>query len=209
MRSISNTNRSNSNGETSGETGDIAAAFTGKDFYQELISKANTVPLSKVFKYYHIQLDAHNTKTICPLKSHSGGRERTPSFKYYPDTNSFHCFGCKAGSRPCDFVMSMDGISRVKAAFKVLDLFGSDVDEDQIIDRQNLSERLEIMMDFSNAVREFIILNTDSKSLNFIEGLCSIYDDMNVKHKLNNEALRRVINQLKERIVLYTPCLML
>ena len=29
----------------------------------------------------------------CPF--HGSGEERTPSFKVYEDTGTFHCFGCK------------------------------------------------------------------------------------------------------------------
>lgn len=209
MRTISNTTRSVGYGETSGETGDIATSFTGKDFYQELIQKANTVPLVRLFKHYGLRLDENNRKITCPFSAHKGGRENTGSFNYYPHTNTFWCFGCKVGVYACDFVANMDGCNKVKAANKILDLFHADADDDNILDKQNFSEKLEIMMDFSNTVREFIRSNPEQKDLAFIENICMVYDTMNLKHNLNNDALRSMIKQLKEKIDSYIKCPML
>ncbi len=205
MCPLSSTARSNSDSETSGESGSVAAAFAGKDYYQELISKANTVPIIKLFRHYGVRLDAHNKKTTCPLKSHKGGRERTPSFYYYPDTNSFYCFGCKAGAHTCDFVAEMDRCTKVQAAHKILQLFESDVDEDNVYNAQDFEERLKIMMDFSGAVREFHQTYPTPEAGVYVEVACKKYDALNLKHKLDNEALRRTVEQLKEYISLYKP----
>jgi hypothetical protein len=192
---------------SSGETGDITTSFTGKDHYQELIDRANTVPLTRIFKLYHLRIDEHNRKITCPFKSHKGGRETTPSFWFYPETNSFRCYGCGIGHKQthgCEFIAAMEGISRVKAANKILDLFATDVDEDNVLNKQDFSERLEIMMDFSSAVREFRQTHIDEKSQKFIEDMCWVYDQHNLKHDHNNEALRRIVEQLKDKITSYT-----
>lgn len=44
---------------------------------------------------------------------------RTPSARYYPNTNSIGCFGCHHGGGPIHFVMNMEGIS-FKEAIKLL-----------------------------------------------------------------------------------------
>lgn len=209
MRHLSSSTRSNSVSETSSEDGDIATSFTGKDFYQDLIQKANTVPLVKLFRHYGLRLDDNNRKITCPFSSHKGGRENSASFNYYPQTNTFWCFGCKIGVHGCDFIAGMDNCNKVKAASKILDLFNADADDDNVLDRQNFSEKLEIMMDFSNLIREFIQINSDAKDLVFIENICRVYDNMNLKHNLNNDALRSMIKQLKEEISSYKPCLTL
>lgn len=183
----------------------MAEAFTGKDYYQELINRANSVPLIKVLRHYGIRLDPYNRKTTCPFKSHKGGRESTPSFYFYPDTNSFYCFGCKAKSRPCDFVAGMDNCTKVQAAHKLLQLFESDVDEDNIFDRTDFAERLKIMLDFSEAVREFYQTYSAAEARVYVEGACQKYDTLNLKHKFDNEALRSVVDQLKVYITLYKP----
>src|SRR6185369_7708626 len=175
----------------------------GKAFYQDLIQKANTVPIIRVFKHYGLRLDERNRKIICPIPSHKGGRENSPSFYYYPETNTFWCFGCKTGVGCTDLVAAMDNTSKAKAAFKILEWFGDDVDEDKILDRENFSERLEIMMDFSNTVREFRRSYFDEKAIAHIDDVCSVYDTENLKHKLDNEALRRLVEYLKEEIKSY------
>jgi DNA primase len=208
MCPLSSTTRSDSNGEVPGEAGDIAEAFTRKDHYQELINRANSVPLMKIFKHYHVRIDAYNRKTTCPFKNHKGGRENTPSFYYYPATNSFFCFGCRIGGEHvhgCTFVAEIDQITRVQAAHKILELFESDVDEDNIYDQKSLSERLEIMMDFSNAVHDFYQIYSDPKARVYIEVACKKYDTLNRIHKLDNDALRRTVEQMKKYIALYKP----
>jgi hypothetical protein len=207
MRPISNSAGSDSHSQTSGEIGDIAKAFIGKNSYKELIERANTVPLARVFKHYGIRVDEHNRRITCPFKSHSGGHESTPSFWYYPHTDSFRCYGCGVGhphAHACEFVAAMEGISRLKAANKILELFSADVDDDgNIFAGHNFSERLQIMMDFSNAVREFRHSNPDQQSQKFIEDICWVYDQHNLKHDHTNEALRHIVEQLTERIISY------
>ena len=205
MCPIPNTSRSDSSGETPGETGSVAEAFAGKDYYQELIGKANSVPIAKLFKHYEIRLDTHNKKTSCPFKSHKGGRERTPSFYFYPDTNSFNCYGCNIGGRCCELVMHMESCTKVQAAYKILQQFGSDVDEDNIYDPEDLEERLKIMMDFSNTVREFYQTYPTEEAGVYVEAACKKFDALNLKKKLNNEALQRTVEQLKQYITLYKP----
>jgi len=211
MRNLPDTTGSDGYGEAPGEAGNSSAPSTGKAFYQNLIQKANTVPITRIFKHYRIRLDESHgrAKAICPIPSHKGGRENSASFYYYPETNTFYCFGCGASRGCCDLVAAMDGISRAKAAFRILDLYGEEVDEDAIIDADNFSERLEIMVDFSNVVREFRQSNFDEKANAHIEHVCSVYDTMNLKHKLDNGALRRLVEELKEEIKSYKTCPML
>ena len=205
MCPLPSSNRPASSSETPGETGSPSEAFGGKDYYQELIGKANTIPIIKVLKHYGVRVDAYNRKTTCPLKTHKGGRERTPSFWAYPETNTFYCFGCKAKSRPCDFVAAMDGCTRVQAAQKLIRLFGSDVDEDNIYNPEDFEERLRIMMDFSTTVRNFYRSNSGEKAAVYVEAACKKFDALNAKKKLNNDALLRMVEEFKEYIRLYKP----
>lgn len=206
MRDLSNTDGLDGYGETPGETGDSSAPLTGKAFYQDLMRRANSVPLIRVFKHYGLHLNEINRKTTCPFKSHKGGRENSGSFYFYPETNSYCCYGCRLGSFGCDFVAAMDGIAKSQAAAKIISLFNEDVDEDGALNHEDFSEKLEIMLDFSNTVREFRQSAFDEKSQAYIEQICSAYDTLNMKHKsLNNEALRRIVDELKEKIISYKP----
>jgi len=211
MRNVSNTTGPVSYGEASWETGDAPEASTGKSYDQELIIQANTVPLMSVFRHYGIRVDAVRCIIVCPFKSHKGGRESSGSFKYFSDTNSFCCFGCKTGGQwahGVEFIAAMDGISRAKSAIKIIKLFGDKIDVDGVDDMyiENFAEKFEIMMNFSNYVRSLRQSNLDEKSTAYIEDICGIYDRMNLRHKLTSEALRLIVDELKEDIRLHTIC---
>ena len=201
MCSIPSPARSNSYGETSWDSGDSNITTPRKNYNQELIDQANTVPLPFIFKHYGVHIDSSIRKDICPFKSHKGGRESSPSFYYYPETNSFFCFGCKVGGKfahGVEFISLFEEISRSKAAEKVINLFSQDVDLDNVNDEQNFSERLEMMLDFSEAVKLFRETYLDLDSANYIENIiCKTFDRMNDKFTLENDALKKVIENLK------------
>ena len=69
-------------GETSWENGNITEASTGKKFYQNLIRKANSIPLIMIFKHYHFNINDQNRKMVCPFSNHKNGRENSSSFYY-------------------------------------------------------------------------------------------------------------------------------
>jgi hypothetical protein len=193
---------SDSDFSSSWEIGDSSEAFAGKDYYKDLIRKANLTPLPQIFAHYRLQIDELNKKSTCPLPSHKGGRERSASFYYYPETNTFWCFGCKTGTRACDFVAAKEKISRTKAAIKILELFENQIQSsDEEV--KNYSEELEIMIEFSNFVREFKSSYTDEDSFQFVEKICGAYDSLSLKYELSNEALKNLTSQLKDKLLLY------
>ena len=202
MRSIPDTTGFDGYDDLPGEVGDSSTTLTGKAFYKDLIHKANTVPIINIFKKYKLRVNTTKCNITCPFKSHKGGRESTASFWYYPDTNSYCCFGCRVGSHGCDFVAEMEGISKSQAAAEIIGWFGSDVDEANIVEPSDLAERLEIMLDFSNAVKQFRQLYFDNIAYTRIEYICQVYDDLNSRHpkSLDNVALRRLVEQLKKEI---------
>jgi len=212
MRSISNSTRSASKSETSSEDGNIADAFTGNQFFQnDSIIKANFVPIERVLKYYGVNVNKFNRKAICPFKSHKGGRENSASFTLYPETNTYNCFGCGNGGKVVNFVCTIDNISPSKAAAKILELFGDslgdDLDEEAYIDPINFSEQLQIMMSFSSDIREFRQTYIDENSRIFIDNICKTYDDICLKHELDNDALRALIEKYQRKIKIYKSCL--
>jgi len=101
-------------------------------------------------------------------------------------------------------VAAMDGISWEKAAHKILELFEGDGDDFLLLpDQEDVSERLTIMLDFSKVVRDFRMDHKDEKSFEFIENMCMVFDDINTKRDLSNDALKSVVEQLKENINRY------
>lgn len=210
MRSLPNITGPVSYGEASWETGDTPEASTGQSARQELIHQANTVPLTSVFKHFGVRHDGGRNNVTCPLKSHQGGRESSGSFRFYPDSNSFYCFGCKIGGKwahACEFLAAMDGTSREQAARKIIKLFGNELDSVYVddADAEDGAAKLAIMLDFSNIVREFRETYLDEKSIAFIEDKCAVYDNVNFKKKPDAEALRRIVEELKEVISKYKP----
>jgi hypothetical protein len=203
MRNVSNTGGCFGYGETSGEVGDFTTTSSRKNDYEAIINKANTVPLIRVLNHYGLYTHSNYGKIICPFKSHSNGRENTASFQYYPHSNTFWCHGCKKGNQSTNFVANMEDIPILKAAHKIINLFSGDVSDDVVIERQDFSERLEIMLDFSNTVREFRTSNLSDHAIAFIEEICSVYDTLNLRHKLDNDALRTLTVNLKEEIISY------
>ena len=177
--------------------------FSTNDHYQDLIGQANSIPIIKVLKHYRIKVDDYNRRTTCPFKSHKGGHESNPSFWYYPETNTFFCYGCRIGAQACNFVAEMDRCTRLQAAYKILEMFGSDVDQNNIYNPQDFQERLKIMMDFSNTVRLVFQTYQTPEARIYVEQACQKYDEMSLKYKLDNEELQRIVEKLKKYIGLF------
>lgn len=188
MHFLSNSTRSFSSSEPSWEASDPSEFAFGKKL-KELIVKANTLNLPKLFKHYHLKIDELNRKSTCPFPHHKNGQESSASFFYYPQTNTFWCFGCKTGSCPLDFVMHMDNISAFKAAKKIISIFDKDLDEEYIQSTTNFSEKLEILMSFSDWVRK-------NHSLSNIKEITKTFDMLYNKHQLSNIALKTAIDLL-------------
>jgi DNA primase len=201
MRKLQNSTGFSGFGETSWEAGDITDTFARN---KELVAKANTVPISKIFRFYNLRLDEQNKKIICPFKSHSGGKETTPSFTFFSHTNTYWCYGCKQGYTPTDFVVNMDKITLAKAAYKIINLYGADAPAD-IDDHESYSEKMCLYMDFSNHVYEFIQRNLKGEdAMKFIEEISWIFDKENANRDLSNDALESIIFKLKDQIDRYT-----
>lgn len=88
---------------------------------KSIIEKLEAIPLPELFKYYKIDWqEGRNFK--CPFPAH-GATGATPSFRYYKNTNSCSCFGCRKGGGPIQFIMNMEGISYTEACDKLMSLY--------------------------------------------------------------------------------------
>lgn len=73
-----------------------------------------TVPIMEVA--HHCGLSVNRAGfALCPLHG-----EKSPSLKLYTNTNTFHCFGCGAGTSAIDLTAAVQGITPLEAA-KTLD----------------------------------------------------------------------------------------
>ena len=97
----------------------------------------------------------------------------------------------------------MDRCTRLQAAYKILEMFGSDVDQNNIYNPQDFQERLKIMMDFSNTVRLVFQTYQTPEARIYVEQACQKYDEMSLKYKLDNEELQRIVEKLKKYIGLF------
>lgn len=202
MYTLSNKTRFDGYNEIRNETGNTGSLASNKQLYKNLIAKANSVSLSIILKHYGYRIDTQNRKIICPFHFHKNGKEGTPSFQYYPDTNTFWCFGCKVGTGATDFVASKEGISIFRAAHKIIESYASEISitDSEIDSSLRYSERLEILMEFSNFIREHL----QSKMYSFddvsnVEKITFSFDKMIEYHTIDNDALRRLVFELKSR----------
>jgi DNA primase len=166
-----------------------------------LIRKANSVELLSVFREYDVKVDEYLTKCFCPFPFH---KERTASFKYYKDTNSFYCFGCKSGGGPVEFVALMRDEPKDKAAARILSRFDIDPSSEIASNHADFVSRQQLFLEFSTLIRNFISDNLDDKSaMDYCEKVSLIFDTINFKHNLDNDGLKSLIAKLKIKLDQY------
>lgn len=86
------------------------------------------VNIGDLVKNYGIETNRQGV-ACCPLHN-----EKTPSFKVYPKTNSFYCFGCGAGGDVIKFVELMEHVSASDAAKILAANFGLNLCSGKISD---------------------------------------------------------------------------
>lgn len=198
MCPISDTTGPDGYGEESWEGGNSQHASKLSASPKEIITQANSVPLSVIFKYYGIRLSENNKKTVCPFLKHKGGRENSASFNFFPETNTFWCYGCSTGTRPANFVANMEDINVFEAATKIINLHPDEVSDE--FSNIGFSGYSEALMEFSDFIRDFIIQhNKTPKALKYIENASAAFDSLNLKHKLDSTALKRLIFNIKKK----------
>lgn len=189
-------------------TEELSNSLFSKDFYQDVIDLADTIPLLKIFDRYKVTCNERQFFIKCPFKSHKGGREHTASFQYFHKTNSFYCHGCHIGgpfAHATHFVAAMEGVQLIRSANKIIEVFANElgnVGDDGLIS-EDYGERLELMLDFSKTVREFYETYPDDEARVYVDGVCELFDKLNLKLKPDNSALRKIIEQSKEYISQY------
>jgi len=198
MHSLQNSNRPVSIGEAFIKDRDIGV--DDKDSTKVLIKQANSVDLLTVFRHYGINVDEY-TKCICPFSFHSN--EKTASFKYYKNTNSFFCFGCKSGGGPVNFVALYEDVPRSEAASRISQKFHIDPNI-SIRDTSDFVDRQRLLLEFSELIRNFIFDNLDDKhALEYSEKVGLIFDTINLRHNLDNAGLRSLIKKLQIKLEQY------
>jgi DNA primase len=191
---------------TTGCVSEICAPWesrdSGNDFeavteYQKLISKARSVPIIEIMRRYHLPASYESKKICCPFKNHKSGRENTSSLYIYPETNTFHCFGCKAGRDTIDFVMNIEGISKIDAAYRILQNHkAGDID---FVTDPSYKDKFNITLELSNYVRDKLRVATPDIR-GEIETVLSAFDKVINEHKLTTEGIEKVVAKIKSKI---------
>lgn len=169
--------------------------FAEVDVVKNLINKANSVNIQDVCKNYNI--DVADKKIICPFYFHQNGRERSPSFYFYLETNSFNCFGCKSGGGPVEFVSLYEEITKYEAAKYILNnYYSSDTFEPSVS-----VNTYKTCIEFSHLIREFISNHKDNqKAVQFGEYLCSVFDNINRRYALDEVGYKKLFNTLNSKL---------
>lgn len=210
MRALSDTSGQYCFSEASGADGYTELSYERKRQFKELIAKANTVPIKSILSWYGVFVDDYSKRCSCPFnRKHKGGRDNTPSFYFYPETNTFHCFGCKAGRTPVDFVSIILNVNKIEAARKILEKDPSTKDAILIdgIESTDYYERNLLIIDFSNFVRDFYKYNAEDRgAIDFMDKICNAFDSICSKHDMSNDSIKSLIDKLKAKTEKYIKC---
>nr|PZN32137.1 MAG: DNA primase [Chloroflexota bacterium] len=82
--------------------------------------------------YVPLRKAGRNFVGFCPFHPNS----RTPAFTVFPDTQSFHCFGCKASGTVFDFLMRREGLDFKDALEQLAERAGEQLRERTPEDQQ-------------------------------------------------------------------------
>lgn len=107
-----------------------------RETQQKIKDAANIVEV--VGDYVKLTRRGANYMGLCPFHN-----ERTPSFSVSPRRNFCHCFSCKKGGSPVNFLMEKEGISYTEALLLLAKKYNIPVQERELSDeeRERLSER--------------------------------------------------------------------
>lgn len=117
----------------------------------------------------------------CPNLDHKNGKENTYSCYINSEKNSFHCFGCSAGTNSIDFyILCMGGISFSEALQDLktrIDI--QNFSYEKTVEQNNLS----ILLNISNLLKEYRLSYQDK-----------ILDDIIWFQKLNREVQQELFS---------------
>lgn len=107
-----------------------------RETQQRIKDAANIVEV--VGDYVKLTRRGANYMGLCPFHN-----ERTPSFSVSPRRNFCHCFSCKKGGSPVNFLMEKEGISYTEALLLLAKKYNIPVEERELSDeeRARMSER--------------------------------------------------------------------
>lgn len=88
----------------------------------EITDIKQQLSIETVLTHYQIIVNK-NHQACCPFHD-----DKTPSLKIYPETNSYHCFGCGATGDVIQFIQDKENLSKHEALKKATALVGTTID---------------------------------------------------------------------------------
>lgn len=129
-----------------------------RETQQRIKDAANIVEV--VGDYVKLTRRGANYMGLCPFHN-----ERTPSFSVSPRKNFCHCFSCKKGGSPVNFLMEKEGIGYTEALLLLAKKYNIPVQERELSDeeRARMSERESMLVASEWAMNHFHhnLLNTE------------------------------------------------
>lgn len=191
-------NSSTGQGTTSGES---------TEKYAHIKSANRKVRLLDVLRHYGFKIEKNPQRPIwsnnitCPLPSHKGAKERTPSFGYNFVSGHCHCFGCGFTGNAVEFISAYEGITRTEVAEKILSQYGEDLSTEDFKDYEdNISP---VLLEGSRYLQDLVQKHKhDPKAMKHINKLIWWLDFYLMQkapgHNIKPEDLQYRIDRVKE-----------
>jgi hypothetical protein len=80
--------------------------FSNDLAFQKRVEMAKAVPIEGMYQFQKSRITANRIHASCPFH----GKDDHPSLVVYKETNSFHCFTCKASGDAIDFFMMINKV---------------------------------------------------------------------------------------------------
>jgi hypothetical protein len=172
MHRVSHSTKPNSGSDSSGESGNTE---DNSEKFSLIKIANNRVKLLDILRHYGFKIEQNyqrpiwSNNIVCPLASHKGAKERTPSFGYHFARDYFSCFGCGKAGRAVEFIAEYEQIPRGVVAERILSQYGgNDITSDDFKDYQD--DLTNILLDGSKYLQILIQKNKNNpKELQKIE----------------------------------------
>ncbi len=105
-------------------------AYIKKEKIEEIKEKSDIV--SVVSDYLPVKKSGRYYMGNCPFH-----HEKTPSFFLYPETNTFHCFGCGKHGDSISFLIELESLDYVTTLKKLAEKFGIELEYENNFDSFN------------------------------------------------------------------------
>src|SRR6056297_487043 len=123
--------------------------------------KDNTSSEDVLSSYINVKKAGKNYTALCPFHA-----EDTPSFYIFPETQTYHCFGCNAHGDVINFIKEYENMSFIEALKKAASIAGVKLD----LDIKSKPKEIELNEVYSKITNENLLnLKRDHKVWKFLQ----------------------------------------